>query len=81
MLLDIEARIGELIETIPRVPRQEPSGRLKGSEKQLPDGITKRRSYQARTIKDNPYIVAKVKARARENEEMAVLNAINYERR
>lgn len=90
LLLDIEARIGELLPSaeeaqklshkIPRsgLPRSGPH------QKVLPEGITERKAHQARTIKAHPDIVARVKAQARENEDIptktAVLNAISYEK-
>jgi len=90
MLLDIEARIGELLPS--------PEEAMKMGQKRGPairDGkqtisspypaeINRHRAQQARTIKNNPIIVAKIKAQARENEDIptktAVLNAVSYER-
>lgn len=75
MLLDIEARIGELL------PSPEEAQRLGGgnvrvagspqekTRKVLPDGIDRHHAHQARTIKDNPDIVAK-EAQARENDDI-----------
>ena len=52
--------------------------------KVLPEGINHKRAYQSRRIAENPKIVAKIKAQARENEDIptktAVLNAISYEK-
>ena len=65
LLLDIEARIGELLPSaeeaqklshkIPRsgLPRSGPH------QKVLPEGITERKAHQARTIKAHPDIVAR----------------------
>ena len=58
-----EARIGELLP--PSVPVRTIGGQMNGRER-LPEGITHRKAHQARTIKDNPEIVAKIKAQARE---------------
>ncbi len=74
MLLDIEARIGEMLPA--------PSTAVKGTglkgqkgakggatkEKVLPKGLTSNRAWQARVIAKHPEIVAKVKARARKYE-------------
>jgi len=90
MLLEIEARIGELLpsrEDAQKAARATGSHRMaipKGTAKILPEGITHKKAYQARTIKDNPEVVAKIKAQARENEDIptktAVLNAVHAER-
>ena len=64
MLLDIGARIGELINATPAVTVRSPSGKMAGGKKSLPEGITKRGSKSARTIAENPEIVAKIKAQA-----------------
>ncbi len=75
MLLDIEARIGELLPS-PEEAIKTPVTR--------PTGITHHRAIQARAISKHPEIVEKVKAQAKENEDIptktAVLNAINYEK-
>lgn len=84
MLLDIEARIGELIKQTPRVPTRLPSGKMTGSKKSLPDGITRRRAADSRNIADNPVVVAKIKAEARKNEDIptkaAVIDAVRREK-
>jgi hypothetical protein len=90
MLLDIEARIGELL---PSAEEARNAGSKRGPAirdgkktipSPLPEGITKHRASDARTIKDNPEIVAKIKAQARKNEDIptktAVLNAVSYEK-
>jgi len=79
MLLDIEARIGELLPSAEEARRQ--SGQVtngrptpKGKRKPvLPEGITGKKAHQARAIKDHPEIVEKVKAQARENEDIPKL--------
>ena len=86
MLLNIEARIGELISSTPRrydtsnvgdkkAPKQLPS---------LPDGVTSRRSTQSQAIHRNPAAVAAVIKEARENEDIptktAVLKQIQLDR-
>ncbi len=90
MLLDIEARIGELLPSREEALKAGGGGdRRWGSpaektRKVLPEGISGKHATQARTIKENPIIVAKIKAQARENEDIptktAVLNAIHYEK-
>ena len=74
MLLDIEARIGELL------PQRDEGRRLAGKRTQglqrgedLPGahpGMSDRKAYESRAIKNNPAIVAKIKAQARENEDI-----------
>lgn len=85
LLLDIEARIGELLpdkEEAQRLGRK--VGKIPGVSKVLPEGINHHRANQARSIARHPDIVEQVKAQARENEDIptktAVLNAINYEK-
>ena len=76
MLLDIEARIGELLPeaTKTHIPRRDMA---KGpAEKSLPEGIDYRRAYKARTIAKHPEIVEKVKAKARENEDIPTKTAV-----
>lgn len=91
MLLDIEARIGELLPSREDVSRFQ-KGNLRHSvegkgrtlDKILPEGMTRHRAQQSRHISENPTIVAKIKAQAKENEDIptktAVLNAIHYEK-
>jgi len=89
MLLDIEARIGELAEK--ELPARSIAGGKGGGSSPSGEppkyerlGMTRKKLEHARTIKDNPEIVAKIKAQARENEDIptktAVLNAIHYEK-
>ena len=40
------------------------------AQKILPEGMNNKRARAARTIKNNPIIVAKIKAQARENEDI-----------
>jgi hypothetical protein len=93
MLLDIEARIGELAmaekqvqpkvtSTGPGTIAARPSGQPPKHERLgLP---SEKHMRNAQTIHNNPIIVAKIKAQARENEDIptktAVLNAIHYEK-
>ena len=90
MLLDIEGRIGELL---PSPEEAQAHGRTqakvhgrtgKDDGRILPEGITSKKAHQARAIKDNPEIVERVKAQARENEDIptktAVLNAIEHQK-
>jgi hypothetical protein len=60
MLLDIEARIGELLPSSEEMSKKR-AAQYKGRPvteqtglRQLPDCITNRQDHQARTIKDNP---------------------------
>jgi len=94
VLLDIETRIGELLPSVEAMKKNKPQvvtqrdhlGRITEheSKKVLSEGIDKRKAHQSRAIAANPAIVAKVKAQARENEDIAtktaVLNAISYEK-
>ena len=64
MLLDIEARIGELLPSREEVRASQNQG-LK-QKRILPDGMDWKRSSASRAIKENPAIVAKIKAQARE---------------
>ena len=74
MLLDIEARIGEMLPSNEEIARQRseqykgrPLTKQKGL-KQRPEGLTVLRAHQARAISKHPEIVERVKAQARENE-------------
>lgn len=71
MLLDIEARIGEQIERQPTHQVEKAGGPGKPPPHTTrPDGITQRGSMISRAIHKNPAIVAKIKAQARENEDI-----------
>jgi len=63
MLLDIETRIGELLPDVTRIPKRDTAGKM---AKELPEGMDYRRAHKARTIANNPDIVEKIKAKARE---------------
>jgi len=84
MLLDIETRIGELLPE-PERPlssrRDKVTGKIK---KELPENIDFRRAHKAREIFKHPEIVERVKAQARENEDIptrtAVINEIRYQK-
>jgi len=92
LLLDIEERIGNLLPSVPEVRKMigktqkgiPIAQRKGGSGPDYPAGINEKKAHQARTIARHPEIVAKVKAQARENEDIptktAVLNAISYEK-
>jgi hypothetical protein len=93
MLLDIEARIGELAEKEERakpVPIYREGHRAKGAKPsgQPPKherlGIPEKRMQQSQAIHRHPDVVAKIKAQARENEDIptktAVLSEIKYEK-
>lgn len=79
MLLNIEARIGELLpEDARHLPQKGDAG------KRLPDDISWRRAAKSRTIHRNPAAVKAVIKEARENEDIptktAVLNKIKADR-
>lgn len=91
MLLDIEARIGQLLpsreeirDTVKKNLKKGPVASDEGVGKLLPEGLDKGNAYKFRAIAENPEIVEKIKAQARENEDIptktAVLNAISAER-
>ena len=65
------------------MPLARMSGKFAGREKKVHD-ITSQRASKARAIHDHPDIVARVKAQARENEDIptktAVLSAISQEK-
>ena len=71
LLLDIEARIGELLPEAEKAMKT-PSRR--------PEGVSKNRANAARAIAKHPDMVERVKAQARENENIptrtAVINGI-----
>lgn len=93
MLLDIEARIGELLPSREEslkmggkrggIQARRRTGRLE-SPSPLPEGITHHHASQARKIAENPDVVERVKQEAREKEDIAsktaVLNAISSEK-
>ena len=83
MLLSIEARIGELLESRPRGKFSDPN-KNSGHGVKLPDGVSNDRSHQAQAIHRNPAAVAAVIKEARENEDIptktAVLKHIQLER-
>ncbi len=58
-----EARIGELL---PSAEEAERGTSTNGERYRRPEGMTNKRARAARTIKDHPEIVAKIKAQARE---------------
>lgn len=77
MLLDIEARIGELLpgrEDAQKLGRK--IGKTPGVSKVLPEGITRYTAKSARIIAENPEIVATVKAQARDNDDIATKTAV-----
>jgi hypothetical protein len=90
MLLEIEARIGELLPSAEEGKRLTTTGSPRGKagqmkpEKVLPDGINSKQAHTARTIARNPEIVREIIKEAKENEDIptktAVLNRIKLER-
>jgi hypothetical protein len=88
LLLDIEARIGQLLPSREEAMRtvvkdRSDHGKFKNNERKLPEGITSYRAQTSRKISEHPDVVEKVKRQAREKEEIAtktaVLNAISAE--
>jgi hypothetical protein len=81
MLLNIEARIGELIESVPEREKKAAAGR---GERSLPVEVNKDRSKAAQAIHRNPAAVAEVIREAKENEDIptktAVLNKIKHQK-
>jgi len=83
MLLDIVARIGELLPS-PEESRSK-AGQIhippEERKRVLPEGINRKQARHARIIKNNPEVVAKIKAQARENDDIptktAVINAVD----
>lgn len=91
MLLEIEKRIGELLPSeqeiraaVGKNQKGIPVSSRNGGSKLLPEGMTRNRIHQSRSIANNPKIVEQVKKQARENEDIptktAVLNRIAYEK-
>jgi len=90
LLLDIEARIGELLpsdEEILKLRSEQYKGRpvlQQAGLTQRPKEITHKRAVYARAISKHPDIVEKVKAQAKENEDIptrtAVINEIRYQK-
>jgi len=81
MLLDIEARIGELLPTPSlKTALFKKKGSLTQTRSTLPEGITSQRASRARAIAKHPDVVARIKAQAREMDDIptrtAVLNQI-----
>lgn len=90
MLLNIEARIGELlppVEDARRIGKSEGGKRRQGQDVPLtarPEGMEEKQAYYARTIHRNPEAVAAIIKEARENDDIptktAVLNKIRADR-
>ncbi|MBS3919096.1 MAG: hypothetical protein KG012_09415 [Deltaproteobacteria bacterium] len=85
MLLDIGAGIGELAEKIPPEKYQGiPKGHRDGKARHEKIGISHKRLHHAQAIAKHPEIVEKVKAQARENEDIptrtAVISEIKYQK-
>jgi hypothetical protein len=59
ILLDAEAKLGELLKAIRPKPKSDCSGKgtFGGRDPSLPSGITKRASHKAQTIASNPEII------------------------
>ncbi len=93
MLLDIETRIGELAAKEPKIEGKRKGGLGTGRSQVLPSGkppkherlgIPKKRMEESQKIHKHPEIVAKIKAQAKENEDIptrtAVISEINYQK-
>jgi len=82
MLLEIEGRIGELLENRPKGKYSKPDATTTKGVK-LPEGVSEKQSHHAQAIHRNPAAVAAVIKEAEENEDIptktAVLNRIRYE--
>jgi len=82
MLLDIETRIGELLPSVEEMGTKEVRQRAGAGQRSLPQEMTSRRAHTARAIAKHPDIVERVKAQARENEDIptrtAVVNEIRH---
>ena len=70
-LLDTEVSIGETIKSIP--DKKASSG---GGTRSLPEGITKKQSHFFQTLADNKDLVEKVKAQARDNDDLPTRTAV-----
>jgi hypothetical protein len=84
-LLDVEARIGELLESAPTHDVSKAGGPGKPPpHARRPDGVTQQRSLTARTIARHPEAVAQVIQEAEDNEDIptktAVLNKVKADR-
>jgi hypothetical protein len=78
MLLNIEARIGELYESLPAKPGvKAPEGRAGGKTATIEKaGIDQFKAMRAQTIHRNPAAVAKVIKEARDNEDIPTKTAV-----
>jgi len=67
-----KAKLGEMLEQIQKVPKVKPSGEgsLRGSEKSLPPGVTKKQSHSYQELYRNQDVIREVIAEAIENEDM-----------
>jgi hypothetical protein len=77
ILLDAEAKLGEMLAAIDKTP-----SRVRGSTRgttvrpTLPEGITKKESHHAQTVAKNPSVVAAVKQQAREEGKLATAREV-----
>lgn len=69
VLLDAEAKLGEMIEKIPKpkFTKQINGSKERTTEKSLPPTVTKKESHFAQTIAKNPEVVEEVKKKARDD--------------
>jgi len=75
-LLSVEAKIGEQIINQPTHQIEKATNKTPPPHTKRPDGVTQNMSKIARTIFRNPEIVEKVKAQARENEDIPTKTAV-----
>ncbi len=71
MLMDVETRIGELLPAKEEALKTASTG---GKREKRMEGISMKRAVHARAIAKHPEIVEKVKAQARENEDIPKLH-------
>ena len=82
-LLDAEARIGEILKEAPPPKfKQNTDGYLEGTIGSLPEGITKKLSYQCQQLAEHPEIIEQVKADAEESYKGRIFDAVKgYQKR
>lgn len=60
IILDAEAKLGQMLKTIPLNIESSGRGRIV-NKKSLPEGISHKESHYAQTVASHPYIVKRVK--------------------
>jgi len=66
-MLDIDVRLGEILEAIPKVGKSAGYGSSGGTIPSLPSGINKKESHQVQTLFRHTGVVEQAKVEAREN--------------